>query len=72
MAAQSDEPVTGQYVIDNVAIVLSRRPEVPVMVKADEAVPYGRVVEAMVLLQKGGAQEVGFITDPLDPDALTR
>lgn len=67
-----DEPVTGQYVVDNVAIVLSRRPDVPVMVKADQAVPYGRVVEAMVLLQKGGAQEVGFITDPLDPDALTR
>ena len=65
-------PETGQYVIDNVAIVLRRRPDTPVMVKADQAVPYGRVVEAMVLLQKGGADEVGFITDPLDPDALTR
>ncbi|MEM1437503.1 MAG: protein TolR [Pseudomonadota bacterium] len=67
-----DTPVTGQYVIDNVAIVLRRRPDTPVMVKADQAVPFGRVVEAMVLLQKGGADEVGFITDPLDPDALTR
>ncbi|MEO0617356.1 MAG: protein TolR [Pseudomonadota bacterium] len=67
-----DVPVTGQYVIDNVAKVLRRRPDTPVMVKADQAVAYGRVVEAMVLLQKGGADEVGFITDPLDPDALTR
>lgn len=67
-----DAPVTGQYVIDNVAKVLARRPDTPVMVKADQAVPYGRVVEAMVLLQKGGADEVGFITDPLDQDALTR
>jgi biopolymer transport protein TolR len=40
-----------------------------VLVKADEALPYGRVVDAMVLLQHAGAQKVGFITDPLDQRA---
>jgi biopolymer transport protein ExbD len=29
-------------------------------------VAYGRVVTAMVLLQRGGAERIGFITDPLD------
>ncbi len=36
------------------------------LVKADQSVPYGRVVTAMVLLQQAGATKVGFITDPLE------
>ena len=35
------------------------------LVKADRAVPYGRVVEGMVLLQQAGARKVGFVTEPL-------
>jgi biopolymer transport protein TolR len=44
---------------------LRREPERPVLVKADRAVPYGRVVEGMVLLQRAGARKVGFVTDPV-------
>ena len=44
---------------------LRREPERPVLVKADRAVPYGRVVEGMVLLQRAGAKKVGFVTDPV-------
>jgi biopolymer transport protein TolR len=46
---------------------LRREPKRPVLVKADKAVPYGRVVEGMVLLQQAGAQKVGFVTEPLPP-----
>lgn len=35
-----------------------------VYVKGDEAVDYGKVVQAMVLLQKAGADQVGLITEP--------
>ena len=35
------------------------------LLKADSAVAYGRVVQAMVILQHAGARKVGFITDPL-------
>jgi biopolymer transport protein TolR len=44
---------------------LRREPERPVLVKADKAVPYGRVVEGMVLLQRAGARKVGFVTEPV-------
>lgn len=37
---------------------------IPVLVKGDRAVDYGRVVEAMVLLQVAGAPSVGLITQP--------
>ncbi|MEJ2603737.1 MAG: protein TolR [Gammaproteobacteria bacterium] len=63
---EESEPVDARTVIARTAAVLRRRPETPVLVKADQAVPYGRVVTAMVLLQQGGAEKVGFITDPLD------
>ena len=44
--------------------VLSREPETQVLVKADNAVAYGRVVQAMVVLQRAGARKIGFITEP--------
>ena len=44
---------------------LQRNPETQVLVKADSAVAYGRVVQAMVILQHAGAHTVGFITEPL-------
>jgi len=47
------------------AAALRRNPDLPVLVKADNRVEYGRVVRAMVILQHAGAKKVGFITDPL-------
>ena len=48
-----------------VAALLRRTPGVPVFVKGERAVAYGRVVEAMVLLQRAGAAKVGFLTESL-------
>ncbi|HKE44644.1 MAG TPA: protein TolR [Steroidobacteraceae bacterium] len=59
-----DRPLDSATVEARAAAVLRRDAQTPVLVKADEAVPYGRVVTAMVLLQKAGAKKVGFITDP--------
>lgn len=36
----------------------------PVMVRGDQAANYGKVVEAMAVLQRAGAKSVGLITDP--------
>ncbi len=49
--------------------VLRREPQTQVLVKADNAVAYGRVVQAMVMLQHAGARKIGFITDPVPPPA---
>jgi biopolymer transport protein TolR len=55
-------------VLEIASAVLRREPERPVLVKADRAVAYGRVVEGMVLLQQAGAQKVGFATEsPASP-----
>jgi biopolymer transport protein TolR len=61
-----DQPIDETTVVARAAAVLRRDATTPVMVKADEQVPYGRVVQAMVLLQQAGAKKVGFLTDPVE------
>ena len=61
-----DEPVSGKEVVARVGAVLRNRPDTPILVKADRSVPYGNVIGAIVLLQQGGAETIGFVTDPLD------
>jgi biopolymer transport protein TolR len=58
-------PQTSDRILEIASAALRREPERPVMVKADTAVAYGRVVEGMVLLQRSGAKKVGFITEPV-------
>jgi biopolymer transport protein TolR len=57
-------PLTNERVLEIATAALTREPERPVLVKADRAVEYGRVVEGMVLLQQAGARKVGFVTQP--------
>jgi biopolymer transport protein TolR len=61
-----EEPVDAKTIVANVRAILKNSPETPILIKADRAVEYGYVVGAMVLLQQGGAENVGFVTDPLD------
>ncbi len=65
VGGDEETPIDEQTVLTRTAAVLRRNAQTPVLVKADEAVPYGRVVTAMVILQQAGAEKVGFITDPL-------
>ena len=51
---------------DQAGKVLRARPDVPVYVKADHTLDYGKVVGVMTVLQKAGAESVGLITDPPD------
>ncbi len=63
-------PLEATRVIRLASVVLERRPNTPVLVKADFRVPYGDVVAAMVLLQRAGAAKIGFLTDPADFEKL--
>ncbi|MCK6371709.1 MAG: protein TolR [Gammaproteobacteria bacterium] len=67
-----DAPIDAERVVSLAAVVLRQKPATPVLVKADQRVPYGRVVEAMVLLQEAGAEKIGFLTDPPDNPARGR
>lgn len=59
-------PIAEDVLEARATAALRRVPERAVLLKADEAIPYGRAIDAMVILQHAGAKKVGFITDPLD------
>jgi biopolymer transport protein TolR len=58
------QPIDDQTLLVRATAALRRAPERAVLVNGDHAVSYGRVVQAMVLLQQAGARKVGFLTDP--------
>ena len=45
----------------------SANPDTEVQLRADEAVPYGRVVEVMGVAQKAGLRRIGFVAEPVKP-----
>ena len=47
----------------NVRVVLGRDALTPVLLKADQSVPYGRVAELIGVLQKAGLSRIGFVTE---------
>ena len=65
-----DEPISPEKVEAEAAAVLRRAPETVVLVKGDYRVAYGEVVRAMTILQRAGAEKVGFVTEsPQDKKA---
>ena len=64
---QRARAIDSEQVVELVSAVLRVNPTTPVLVKADQQVAYGVVVQAMVLLQQSGAATVGFLTDPPAP-----
>ena len=65
IGGDEEMPIDEQTVLTRTAAVLRRNSQTPVLVKADQAESYGRVVTGMVILQRAGAEKVGFLTDPL-------
>lgn len=59
-----DQPVSSQVLVNRVSALLKYQPGIPVYVKGDTDVSYGRVVAVMSLLQKAGVDGVGMVTEP--------
>ena len=57
-------PVDAVTLQGRLRTVLRHNPKLPILVKGDAAVDYGKVVQAMVLAQGAGAPSVGLITVP--------
>ena len=59
-----DQPIDPQTLANRVSALLKYQPGIPVYLKGDRNVPYGRVVEAMAMLQRAGVTGVGLVTNP--------
>lgn len=70
IAPQPDQPLPEQtissFVTNALQAAQQNNQQRQVLVKGDQHVDYGKVVQAMVLLQNAGAASVGLITQPPD------
>ena len=59
-----DKPMDAGKLAERLAEAARQNPDVEVQLRADQAVPYGRVVEVMGAAQKAGLNRIGFIAEP--------
>jgi len=68
LADKPNQPITARtlsYLVTNQLKGQEHSPQQrPVLVRGDKNVNYGKVMEAMALLQQAGAKSVGLITQP--------
>ena len=69
LAGEPAQVTAGADILARTAAILQRDPTTPVLVRADEDVAYGTVVQAMILLQQGGAPKIGLSTRLPEPSA---
>lgn len=69
LAEKPNQPITARtlsYLVTNqLKGQENSREQRPVLVRGDKNVNYGKVMEAMALLQQAGAKSVGLITHPI-------
>jgi biopolymer transport protein TolR len=62
-----DKSIGGDELARRLAQAARSNPETEIHLRADQAVPYGRVVEIMAMAQKAGLNRIGFVADPAEP-----
>lgn len=56
--------LTSMSLLTKVAAVMRQRPETRILIRGDEQVAYGKIVEMMAQLQQVGVAQVGLMTQP--------
>ena len=60
----NDKPMPLDELARSLAQTAGQNPETEVQLRADSAVPYGKVVEVMGVTQKAGLSRIGFVAEP--------
>ncbi len=59
----NDQPVDTDALAAGLAKAAAASPDTEVQLRADQTVPYGRVVELMGIAHKAGLSRIGFVTE---------
>ena len=60
----NDKPLATTELAQQLAQTAKQDPDTELQLRADESVPYGRVVEVMGVAQKAGLNRIGFVAEP--------
>jgi len=59
----NDKPLNADELAGQLRETAAQNPDTEVQLRADEGVPYGKVVQVMGLAQKAGLNRIGFVAD---------
>ena len=59
-----DRAIPSGELAERLAQAARRNPDTEVQLRADQSIPYGRVVEVMGAAQKAGLNRIGFVAEP--------
>jgi biopolymer transport protein TolR len=59
----NDKPVTETQLAAQLAAAAKQNPETEIQLRADQTVPYGKVVEVMGVAHKAGLTRIGFVAE---------
>ena len=60
-----ETPVHGSLLVEKLTPLLKSRQDQTVFVKGDHAAAYGKVVEVLDILRRGGIKQIGIVTEPV-------
>ena len=60
----NDKPLAAPQLAEQLAATAQQNPETEIQLRADQGVPYGKVVEVMGIAHKAGLSRIGFVAEP--------
>ena len=65
LGASKREPIDATALVNKISAFIRENPQVPVLVAGDQRADYGKIYQAMVLLQTAGVPKVGLMSAPV-------
>ena len=60
----NDKPATPEQLATHLAAAAKQNPDTEIQLRADQGVPYGKVVEVMGIAHRAGLSRIGFVAEP--------
>ena len=70
LGASKREPIDADTLVKKVSAFVRENPQLPVLVAGDQRADYGKIYQAMVLLQTAGVPKVGLMSQPVQANEV--
>ncbi|MFC4819391.1 protein TolR [Dokdonella ginsengisoli] len=68
LGKEQREPIEADALVNKISAFVRENPQVPVMVAGDQRADYGKIYQAMVLLQSAHVPKVGLMSQPVQAE----
>ena len=72
LGASERESIDPETLVKKVSAFVKENPQLPVLVAGDQRADYGKIYQAMVLLQTAGVPKVGLMSQPVTDEPAGR